>query len=279
MKKLLSMTAVMAALSTPAAAAEVTIGGDFEYYWKDTAGTSSSNVDADINIKPKTVTEDGLTIQADININQDGEHDGGNSLTLSKGIWAIDLGDTHGALDSIDDVTDFTYQLGNGSPSVDHAAKLTVKPIDGLTVHASIAGDSNYGTSATAGHALAAKYSMGPVTLGAGMLDNDDGTEAKIMNASVAMGNFGLAAERYTDTTAAGVDTDTTTYGGTFKVNKTKFGVEFQETESESTVSSENIVYGVHHKLAEGLTGYVEHEANQLDSEADITVVGLAFKF
>lgn len=278
MKKLLSMTAVMAALSTPAVA-EVTIGGDFEWYWKDTNGTSSSNVDADVNIKPKITTEDGLTIGADFNIDQDANDDGGNSLNISKGIWAIDLGDTHGALDSIDDVTDFTYQLGNGSPSVDHAAKLTVKPIDGLTVHASIAGDSNYGTTATAGHALAGTYSMGPVTVGAGMMNNDDGTEAKIMNASVAMGNFGLAAERYTDTTAAGVDTDTTTYGGTFTVGKTMLGVEFEETESESTVSSENIVYGVHHSLAPGLTGYVEHEANQLNSTNDITVVGLAMKF
>lgn len=278
MKKLISMTAIVAALSTPALA-EVTIGGDFEYYWKDTNGTSSSNVDADINIKPSITTEDGLTIGADININQDGDDDGGNSLTLSKGIWSLDLGDTHGALDSIDDVTDFTYQLGNGSPSVDHAAKLTLKPIDGLTMHASIAGDSNYGTTATAGHALAGTYSMGPVTVGAGMMNNDDGTEAKIMNASVAMGNFGLAAERYTDTTAAGVDTDTTSYGGTYKFGDTKLGIEFSETKSASTVSAEDIVYGVHHKLADGLTGYVEHESNQIAGGDNTTVVGLAFKF
>lgn len=279
MKKLLSMTAIAAALSMPAYAQEITIGGDFEYYWKDTNGTSSSNVDADINIKPSMTTEDGLTIGADININQDGDDDGGNSLTLSKGIWSLDLGDTHGALDSIDDVTDFTYQLGNGSPSVDHAAKLTLKPVEGLTLHASIAADDNYGTSAGAGQALAGKYAIGPVTVGAGMLNNDNGSEATIMNAKLKIDNLGLAVEKYTDTTAAGVDTDTISYGGTYKFGDTKLGIEFRETESASTVSAEDIVYGVHQKIAKNLTMYAEHESNQMAGGEDITVVGLAFKF
>src|SRR5210317_146442 len=106
MKKLLSTAAIVAALSTPAFA-DVTIGGDFVWSHQNNASAKSTAVDADLNIKTSTTTDTGLTFGADFNLNQDGNDDGSNSLTVSNDMFALDLGDTNSALDVIDDATDW----------------------------------------------------------------------------------------------------------------------------------------------------------------------------
>jgi len=279
MKKLLTTTAVLSVLATPAFA-DITIGGDMRWYYQSVDGATSSNLDSDINFKPSFTTETGMTVAADFNINHNGEDDGDNSLTLSKDQWSLDLGDTPSALDAIDDVTYLGYWLGTGSPSVDHAALLTVKPMDNLTVHLSGAADSNYGTTATAGYAYSARYKvMDAVTLGAGQMNNDDGSEALLLNATASLGAFGLGYEMHTDTTAAGVDTDTTTMGATYKMGSTLLGVEAGEVESQGTVSSEDMTYFIHHKIVPGLTAYAEFTDDAKQTNDETTLVGLAMKF
>ena len=278
MNRLLSTAAIVAALTTPALA-DVTIGGDFEWSFQDSNGTSTTEVDADVNIKPSMTLENGYVVSADINIDQDANDDGGNSLTIKNDMFSLDMGDTNSALDAIDDVTDWGYVLTNGSPSVDHAAIVTVNPIGGLKVMASFAGDSNYGTTATAGHAYSASYTIGPVTVGAGKMDNDNGTEAQIMNASAGIGDFGVGYEVYTDTTAAGVDTDTTTMSATYTMGDTMFAVEAMEEESESVVSSDEMTYGVHHTLAPGLVAFVEITDDEKTTSEETTAIGLTMKF
>lgn len=279
MKRLLSTAAVVAALSTPALAADVTIGGDFEWSLQDSNGTSTTAVDADVNIKPSMTLDNGYTVSADFNINQDAGDDGGNSLTVANDTFTLDMGDTNSALDAIDDVTDWGYVLTNGSPSVDHAAIVTLSPITGLKVNASFAGDSNYGTTATAGHAYSASYTMGPVTVGAGQMNNDDGTEALIMNASAGVGDFGVGYEVYTDTTAAGVDTDTTSMSATYTMGDTMFAVEAMEAESASVVSSDEMTYGIHHTLAPGLVAFAEITDDEKTASEETTAIGIAMKF
>jgi hypothetical protein len=278
MKRLLSTAAIVAALSTPAVA-DVTIGGDFEWSYQDSNGTSTTAVDADVNIKPSMTLDNGYVVSADFNINQDGEDDGGNSLTVSNDKFKIDLGDTDSALDAIDDVTDFGYVLSNGSPSTDHAALLTVSPFEGVKVLASFAGDSNYGTTATAGHALGAQFTLGGVTLGGAKMDNDDGTEEQLMNVSAGFGDLGLGYEVHTATTAAGVDTDTTTMGASYKLGDTKIAVEAMEAESQSVVSSDEMTYGIHHTLAPGLVAFVEYTDDEKTASEETTAIGLTMKF
>jgi hypothetical protein len=237
-------------------------------------------VDADVNIKPSMTLDNGTTVSADFNINQDGEDDGSNSLTIKRSEFTLDLGDTNSALDSIDDVTDWGFVLTNGSPSVDHAANLKISPFMGLTLYASFAGDSNYGTTATAGHALAATYTIGDiVTLGGGKMDNDDGTEATLMNASASISNFGVGYEVYTDTTAAGVDTDTTTMSATYTMDKIMFAVEAMEEESQSVVSSDEMTYGIHYTVAPGLVAFAEFTDDEKTASEETTAIGLAMKF
>ena len=279
MKRLLATTALLAVLTTPVMA-DVTIGGDMEWSYQDNNGTTSSKMDGDINIKPSITTDTGLTFGADFNINQDGNDDGGNSLTVSNDQFKLDLGDVDSALDAIDDKTDFTYVLGNGSPSANHSSILSLSPITGLTLNISNATGTDYGTAAKEGYAYSGTYAIGSIaTVGAGQMKNADDTEATLMNVTGALGPIGLAYEIHTDTTAAGVDTDTTTMGATYTIDALKVGVETMKAESAGTVSSDEITFGAQYTVAPGLVAFAEMTEDDKTASEKTTALGLAIKF
>jgi len=279
MKRLLATTALLAVLTTPVMA-EVTIGGDMEWSYQDNNGTTSTAMDGDINFKPSITTETGLTIGADFNINHNGDDDGGNSLTVSNNQFKLDLGDVDSALDAIDDKTDFTYVLGNGSPSANHSAILSLKPITGLTLNISNATGTDYGAAAKEGYAYSATYAIGGIaTVGAGQMKNADDTEATLMNVTGALGPIGLAYEIHTATTAAGVDTDTTTMGATYTIDALKVGVETMKAESAGTVSSDEITFGAQYTVAPGLVAFAEMTEDDKTASEKTTALGLAVKF
>ena len=279
MKRLLATTALLAVLTTPVMA-DVTIGGDMEWSYQDNDGTTSSKMDGDINIKPSITTDTGLTFGADFNINQDGNDDGGNSLTVSNDQFKLDLGDVDSALDAIDDKTDFTYVLGNGSPSANHSSILSLSPITGLTLNISNATGTDYGTAAKEGYAYSGTYAIGSIaTVGAGQMKNADDTEATLMNVTGALGPIGLAYEIHTDTTAAGVDTDTTTMGATYTIDALKVGVETMKAESAGTVSSDEITFGAQYTVAPGLVAFAEMTEDDKTASEKTTALGLAIKF
>jgi len=279
MKRLLATTALLAVLTTPVMA-DVSIGGDMEYSYQDNNGTTSTAMDGDINFKAKTTTDTGLTFGADFNLNQDGNDDGGNSITISNDAFKLDLGDVNSALDAIDDTTDFTYVLGNGSPSTDHSAILSLSPIAGLTLNISNATGSDYGTSAGEGYAYSGTYAIGEIaTVGAGQMKNADDSEALIMNVKGSAGPIGLAWEKYTATTAADVDTDTTTMGATYKIGALMVGVETMKAESAGTVSSDEITFGAQYTVAPGLVAFAEMTEDDKTASEKTTALGLAVKF
>ena len=279
MKRLLATTALLAVLTTPVMA-DVTIGGDMEWSYQDNNGTTSTAMDGDINFKPSITTETGLTIGADFNINHNGDDDGGNSLTVSNDLFKLVLGDVDSALDAIDDKTDFTYVLGNGSPSANHSAILSLKPITGLTLNISNATGTDYGAAAKEGYAYSATYAIGSIaTVGAGQMKNADDTEATLMNVTGALGPIGLAYEIHTDTTAAGVDTDTTTMGATYTIDALKVGVETMKAESAGTVSSDEITFGAQYTVAPGLVAFAEMTEDDKTASEKTTALGLAVKF
>lgn len=271
---------MMVALLSTSAVADITIGGDFEWSYQDNDSAVSTVVDADVNIKPSITTDTGLTVSADLNINQDGGDDGGNSLTIKNDAMALDLGDVNSALDAIDDKTDWGYVLTNGSPSVDHAAILTLTPISGLKVNASYASGDDYGTSAGEGYAWSGSYAVGDIaTVGAGKMYNADDSEATIMNVSGSAGPIGLAAELHTDTTAAGVDTNTTTMSATYSIDSTTVGVETMKAESAGTVSSDELTWGIHQTVAPGLIAFAEMTSDDKTASEKTTAFGLTMKF
>lgn len=280
MTRTIFAAALLGLLSSSAVLAEVKIGGDFQWSYQDNNGTTSTVVDADVNIIPSVTSDTGLTVSADFNINQDGEDDGGNSITIKNDQLKIDLGDANSALDAIDDVTDWGEVLTNGSPSVDHAGIISIKPFNGLTVHASMATGSDYGTTAGEGYAVSATYAIGEIaTVGIGQMSNADDSEAKIMNVATSFGPLGLAAEKYTDTDTAGVDTDTTSMAATYKLGETMIGVETMKAESAGTVSSEELTFGVHHTVIPGVIAFAEMTEDDKTASEKTTAIGVAVSF
>ena len=279
MKRLLATTALLAVLTTPVMA-DVTIGGDMEWSYQDNDGTTSTALDGDVNIKPSITTDTGLTFGADFNINQNGEDDGGNSLTVSNDAFKLDLGDVNSALDAIDDTTDFTYVLGNGVPSTDHSAILSLTPIPGFSLNISSATGNDYGTSATEGYAYSGTYAIGDIaTLGAGQMKNADDSEEMLMNVTGSMGPIGLAYEMHTATTAASVDTDTTTMGATYTMGAFMVGIETMKSESAGTVSSDEVTLGAQYTIAPGLVAFAENTQDDKTASEKTTAMGITVKF
>jgi len=279
MKRLLATTALFAVLTTPVMA-DVTIGGDMEWSYQDNDGTTSTVMDGDINFKASTSTDTGMTYGADFNLDQDGNDDGGNSITIANDGFKLDLGDVNSALDAIDDTTDFTYVLGNGSPSTDHSSILSLSPIGGLTVNISNATGNDYGTTAGEGYAYSGTYDLGYATVGAGQMKNADDSEELLMNVTGNVGPIGLAYEKHTATTAADVDTDTTTMGATFDVSDAlMIGVETMKAESAGTVSSDEITFGAQYTVAPGLVAFAENTSDDKTASEKTTAFGIAVKF
>lgn len=279
MKRLLATTALLAVLTTPVMA-DVTIGGDMEWSYQDNDGTTSTAMDGDINFVARTTTDTGLTFGADFNLDHNGADDGGNSITIANDTFKLDLGDVNSALDAIDDTTDFGYVLTNGSPSTDHSAILSLSPIAGLTLNISNATGSDYGTTAGEGYAYSGTYAIGEIaTVGAGKMIDADDSEATIMNVTANVGPIGLAAEKYTATTAAKVDTDTTTMGATYSIGALMVGVETMKTESAGTVSSDEITFGAQYTVAPGLVAFAENTTDDKTASEKTTAIGLAVKF
>jgi hypothetical protein len=278
MKRLLATTALLAVLTTPVMA-DVTIGGDMEWSYQDNDGTTSSVMDGDINFKASTSTDTGLTFGADINLDHTGADDGGNSITVSNDVFKLDLGDVNSALDAIDDTTDFTYVLGNGSPSTDHSSILSLSPIGGLSLNISNATGNDYGTSAGEGYAYSGTYDLGLGTVGAGMMKNADDSEEVLMNVTGSMGPIGVAFEKHTATTAADVDTDTTTMGATYTMGAMMVGIETMKAESAGTVSSDEITLGAQYTLAPGAVAFIENTTDDKTASEKTTAMGIAIKF
>jgi len=279
MKRILSTAAILAVLTTPVMA-DVTIGGDMEWSYQDNDGTTSTAMDGDINFVAKTTTDTGLTFGADFNLDHSGNDDGGNSITISNDQFKLDLGDVNSALDAIDDATDFGYVLTNGSPSTDHSAILSLSPISGLTVNISNATGSDYGTTAGEGYAYSGTYAIGEIaTVGAGQMKNADDSEELLMNVKGSMGPIGLAYEMHTATTAADVDTDTTTMGATYSIGAMMVGVETMKTESAGTVSSDEITFGAQYTVAPGLVAFAEMTEDDKTSSEKTTALGISVKF
>ena len=279
MNRLLATTALLAVLTTPVMA-DVTIGGDMEWSYQDNDGTTSTVMDGDINFKASTSTDTGLTFGADINLDHTGSDDGGNSITVSNDTFKLDIGDVNSALDAIDDTTDFTYVLGNGSPSTDHSSILSLSPIAGLTLNISNATGDDYGTTAGEGYAYSGTYAIGEIaTVGAGQMKNADDSEELLMNVKGSMGPIGVAWEKHTATTPANVDTDTTTMGATYTVGAMMVGIETMKAESAGTVSSDEITLGAQYTLAPGAVAFIENTSDDKTASEKTTAMGIAIKF
>jgi hypothetical protein len=280
MKKIIA-SAVALAFAAPVLAADITITGDQEFSFQDNNGASSTALDGDFNVKATTETANGLTVSADINITEDGADDGSASLTIAGPFGSLDMGDTSSAVDAVDDTTDWGYVLTNGSPNRDAAVLWTLPSVvDGLSVYVSMSADTNYTTTDEgAGNGVALKYSVGDLSVRYGQNDNEDDTSENVAAITYSYGGLGVAAEQFTATTAAGVDTDTDTLAATYSMGDLTLAVETMEVSSAGAVSEDVMTMGVHYSLGGGVVAFIEQTDDDLDSTVETTAIGLTMIF
>jgi len=289
MKKIIAL-AVASAFVAPAFAADITISGASEAIFIDTAGATSTQIDQVFTVGASTELANGMTVSTDINMgaDDDGEtglfNEGGNSVTVSGAFGKIDIGDTSGAVDAIDDVTESAKELGQGTDGNDAAVLWTLPTLaEGLTVNLSMNTDSSTVDSDvdTAGKAngVSVKYSNSGLTLGYGVNEYDSNVEEAIYNASYSMSGVSVALESLKDTTAAGVETKQNAYGLTYTTGDLLIGVETQETSSAGSVSTDYTIYTVQYSLGGGVTAYIETSDDAKTTNSDTTAAGLEFKF
>ena len=280
MKKIIA-AAVATAFVAPAFAADITISGDQEVSWQDNNGVTTLEVDGDFNIKASSETANGLSVAADINVREDAANDGSASLTIGGPFGKIDIGDTSSALDAVDDVTDWGYELTTGTGNEDASVLWTLPSLaEGLTVNLSFNADSTSNDSdIAAGNGYSVKYAMGDGSIRYGIGDFEDGSESSYVAATYSVAGIGLAAEQYTTTTAGGVDTDNDAIGVTYSSGDITLAIETLETSSGGSVTADITTLGVHYSMGGGVTAFVEQKDDDKDATAETTAVGLAFKF
>jgi hypothetical protein len=289
MKKIIA-AAVATAFVAPAFAADITISGASEAIFIDTAGSTSTQVDQVFTVAASTELANGMTVSTDINMgaDDDGEtglfNEGGNSLTISGAFGKVDIGDTSGAVDAIDDVTESAKELGQGTDGNDAAVLWTLPSLaEGLTVNVSLNTDTNTADgdvdSAGKANGVSVKYSNSGFTVGYGVNEYDSNIEEAIYNATYSMSGIMVAMESLKDTTAAGVETKQNAYGITYTTGDLMLGWETQETSSAGTVSTDYTIFTAQYSLGGGVTAYIETSDDAKTANSDTTAAGLEFKF
>ena len=277
-KKLMTL-AVATAFTGSAVAADVTISGSQEFNYQNANGATTTELDGVFTIKATSELSNGWTASADFNIDEEAGNDGGNSLTLAGPFGKLDMGDTSSATDAIDDVTDWGYAQTTGTDNVDHAILYTLpEVVSGLTLNVSHAADTNVDGN-SGGTAMSARYDAGFANVGYGVLNNDDNTEATLMNATFSVAGVGLGYEVYTVTDASGVDTDDTAIGATYSIGDVTLAYENVTVESAGTTSADTTAFGVHYAIAPELTAFAETSEDDKTADSKATTFGLVYAF
>jgi hypothetical protein len=289
MKKIIA-AAVATAFVAPAFAADVSLSGASEAILKDSDGTMSTELDYAFSVGASTETANGLSLKADINIGGDatGEtsilNEGGNSLTISGAFGSVDIGDTSGAVDAINGVTESGKELSFGTVGDDASVLWTLPTLaEGLTVYVSANTDENTTDStvstAGAGSGVAAKYSNSGLTIGYGQTSLDSGVSEFIANVTYSFNGIGLAYEGGTDEASTGVKTDVKNFGATYTMGDVMVGVETSETSSAGSVSADKTAYTIQYSLGGGVTAWLESSDDAKAAASNVTAAGLEFKF
>ena len=261
--------------------ADITISGDQEFSLQDSNGASTSALDGDFNIKASTETANGLSVSADINIAEDAADDGSASLTISGPFGKVDAGDTSSALDAVDDVTDWGYVLTNGTPNNDAALLYTLPTlVDGLTLNYSMRVLRLTTLLAVSPKVTASLPSTAQATCPSVTAFRTTRTyRESYVAVTYSMAGIGLAAEQYTSTTAAGVDTDTDSMSLTYSTGDITLAIETQKESSAGATSADITTMGIHYGMGGGVTAFVENTDDEQDATAETTAIGVAFKF
>ena len=297
MKKIIAL-AVASALAAPVMAADVTVSGYSIFSLRDTS-TSSATTDemqneTGFSVKASTETNAGYSVSADINIEADGTHDGGNSINVSGPMGSVIIGDDAGALDSIDGKTDpFIVVDHNASDASvqnfgDAALTWTLPALaEGVSVKVAYSpedggsGDSytDEGVSSDLAGILVT-YSNGPLFVG--LASEETGTDSdQGIVATYSIAGVGLAYESFQNETSDATKTNYNAMGVTYSTGDITLAYSsVDEKESGGSKLSDRTAYGVHYNLGGGVVVFAESSNESIESgEEEETAVGIKMTF
>jgi hypothetical protein len=281
MKKIIA-AAVATAFVAPVFAADVTLTGGTDFYYKDVDGVTSTGFDSDaFTIKATTETAAGIAVSVDFNITSEGEDDGSASVDLSGDFGKIELGDTSNAADKFDDMTDVDVVVGPSLAGSDAAIGWTLPTmVEGLTVYLSHSADaSDDEAGQTAAHTgYAAKYAMGPVSVAYGKADADvNSADQAYVGASATFQGVTVMYEEMTngDSTAETVEE---AFGLSYSMGDMTINFVQEETTAGGAVTSDITFVGVKYSLGGGVTAFAEQASNDTN-DSDATAVGVSVSF
>ena len=314
MKKIIAL-AVASAFVTPAFAADVTVGGEIEYYYTAVDGGDSSVVDNDNLIKVTAAEElpNGMSIKATMNVYSDTPTSGGSTLgndgtniALSGAFGTINVGDVTGAMDATGDYTDISPSGGGFSgDGYDSSIRWDLPTVvEGLTVRVSHnpeganntgAGNNNASTTDASGFSLTYDFGDAAVyyaseELNGVIIGQDSGAAAEDMKnvaygIKYSMGGLYVAYETMTsnpDLAASGDDTEATGVAVSYKMGDVVIGGEQQEVKQGSDDAYTDIsnVF-VEYNLGSNVDLYIVQQDNDgsASTAADETRVGIEYNF
>jgi uncharacterized protein YdeI (BOF family) len=285
MKKIIA-AAVASAFVAPAFAADVTLSGGADFYYKDANSQTSTGWDSNaFSIKATSETANGISVAMDINIGTQATDDGAGSITLSGGFGTIDMGDTSSATDAFDDITDKDVVVGGvGGGGDNDAAILWTLPtaVEGLTVVVSHAANTN---NAAASHTNSAngygfKYSVEGVTFAYATLDAEtDTSDQTYVGLSTSFGGLGIGVEQW-ETGASGAETKVQGMAATYAMGDTSLALANAKTKSTAgATTADNTVFSVKHSLGGGLSVFAETRSDSKAASNDANAVGVVYAF
>jgi len=285
MKKIIA-AAVATAFVAPAFAADITVSGSQEWNYQDNNGVTTSELDGTVKVSASSELPNGMSVSTTIALDEAGGADGGANLTLSGDFGKVALGDVSGAVDAVDDVTDWGYEATSGSGGSSGATDAHVlwtlpSMAEGLTVNVSAsAGNSEGGGQDAEAEAsgVSIKYAAGAFSVAYGTQDNDDGTSHSVVNATFSTGGLTVGVEQFTDTSSTSVDTDYKAMGAKYSMGDTTFFVENMTKSSAGTTSKDLTSMGIHYSVGD-VTFFAETKDDAKVAATETTYFGASYSF
>jgi len=291
MKKIIAV-AIAGAFVAPVYAAEVTVGGEVEYYITDaSSGTTGNTAENEITVTASEDLGNGMSVTAYVRSNS-----ADSGISVSSGMGSIHIGNADGdtALNAYEDKADVAEQ-GAGKAGAASAATLThairIEPnlgVEGLTLGVGL----GYGAAATSEESsVGVAYSNSGLSVAYAEADvEQSNVTTKVTSVSYTYGPVYVAMDSVdgqggVDGATAEAVALTYNYGPGkifYEANEVNYNSSSAVLTSSANLKPKTTVIGISYKIG-GLNTYVQtlnaDDADGAASETDTTYFGVEYVF
>jgi len=289
MKKIIAV-AVATAFAIPAYAADVTVSGDVEYFYKSTdAGASFDSGDQDVVVTGSEELANGWSVTASLEM--DGNEDGlvsDSKLTIDTGVVTIEVGDANdSAARMVDEKSDKSEQGGNGgegalATDALHTLSLSMSPIENLMIaYSKSTSNDDADTTTVDINSYAIQYTMMGVTLAYGTTEVEGQDEdVATLSAAYAAGPVSIGYDATSNEGNVEGD-DSTNIGIAYKYGPGNIFIETGEQKDFSAgTKTETTAMGVSYAIGSMNTYALQNKVKtSATAEDDQTIIGVEYKF